>query len=175
MIFFRIALFRIFSGATPHQRRQNFNVASFSGLSNALFKIFRLFFSPDRFEKNIRAHREHDSEKLPESSKSLFQSSPGLSPVKHYRFVVTLLYTSITICQISFAKKSQKSLYPRSIHAQIKPKTCFTSSGVMRSRHAFVPRGQSRLKQGEQGNLSYSIVHFCDSGAVAAGRGRATE
>ena len=57
LIFFHIALFRISSGATPHQRRQNFNIASFSGLSNALFKIFRLFFAGPLWEEHPRSPR----------------------------------------------------------------------------------------------------------------------
>ena len=40
-----------------------FNLAPFSDLSNALFKIFRFFSKPETFEKNIRANRERRSRK----------------------------------------------------------------------------------------------------------------
>ena len=39
-------------------------------------------------------------------------------------------------------------------HTPISTIRSTTSSGVIRARQAFVPRGQTRLKQGEQGSLS---------------------
>ena len=45
-----------------------FNLAPFSDLSNALFKIFRFFSKPETFEKNIRANRERRSRKALEQA-----------------------------------------------------------------------------------------------------------
>ena len=55
-----------------------------------------------------------------------------------------------SILSSAILKKLANFLY----HTPISAIRSVTSPGVIRARHAFVPSGQTRLKQGEQGSLS---------------------